>query len=454
MTTTAFAVANPLVETRLPALPQIAAVTDPAAKSALEAIITIMRVREGVIGDPLDQALTFRDFYKNAGLPTGLDGLPYFRNRRTGNITFLPANEDASVEYAPPPAVVNLAAIGALTNFIISFNEPKYNNHAYTEIWRSGADDLGTAVLVGTTTSSLYADNVGATASTRYFWARNVSTANVKGPFNAVAGVSATTGFVSNADLADASVTTAKIANLAVDTTKLADLAVEAAKLAGSSVTATKIANAAVGSAAIANLAVGTAHIADAAILTAKIADAAITNAKIGSLAVDTANIANGAIVNAKIGALAVDSANIASAAITNAKIGTAQVDTLTIAGNAVTVPVQAFTAGSIAITAGVLTTLQSLTITTSGEAVLLIAQARMINANNDTSAIELFNAAGTQNIINSVIHNAGYDDTLIVCYVDTSAAAGTHTYNLRGKFVTNNGSAQERLLYAIEIKR
>lgn len=98
--------------------------------------------------------------------------------------------EDASG--VPPPAPIGLTATGAMTSILVQWDKQTYPNHAYTEIFASGTNDLGTAVLVGTSTGAMFAHAVGA-GQTRYYWIRFVSTGVLTGPFNATSGVGAST---------------------------------------------------------------------------------------------------------------------------------------------------------------------------------------------------------------------------------------------------------------------
>lgn len=87
----------------------------------------------------------------------------------------------------PPPAPTNVAATGAMTNILVEWDAPIYSNHAYAEVWASGTNDLGVAVRIGTTAASIFAHSVGP-STTRYYWVRFVSQADIEGPYNAVAG--------------------------------------------------------------------------------------------------------------------------------------------------------------------------------------------------------------------------------------------------------------------------
>ena len=93
-----------------------------------------------------------------------------------------------------PPKVTDLRADGALASIIISWRNPVFPNYSHTELWRASVDDVGQAVRIQETAVESYVDMVGS-GSTKYYWARAVSTAGVRGDFNAAAGTKGTTGY-------------------------------------------------------------------------------------------------------------------------------------------------------------------------------------------------------------------------------------------------------------------
>ena len=92
-----------------------------------------------------------------------------------------------------PPAPLGLAAAGAMTNILVTWDAPTYGNHAYTEVWAAETDNFSVAVMVGTTIGHVFSHPVGE-GSTRYYWIRFVSLTGsatvpgIKGPFNGVDG--------------------------------------------------------------------------------------------------------------------------------------------------------------------------------------------------------------------------------------------------------------------------
>lgn len=178
-------------ETIVPAIPDI---RDDNLKDVLRAIKSTIDVREGSIGDPLDQLVTLRDLtdlylVESGGSTSTLAGgsLPVTPRLPPANGGYNP-----STDFTGPPAPTGLRARGGFTNVYLEWDGAPYRNHSYTEIWRATVDELAKAVLVATTAASLYADPA-APDTTYFYWIRFVSKANVTGPYNQTSGTSATT---------------------------------------------------------------------------------------------------------------------------------------------------------------------------------------------------------------------------------------------------------------------
>lgn len=180
-------------ETKVPSIPDV---RDDNVKEVLRAMKATLEVREGAIGDPLDQGATLRDLIalnlaEDAALSGGSDGgssLPV-------NPVVPPPSVDGynpSLDLTTPPAPTNLRASGGFTNVFLEWDGAPYRNHAYTEIWRSQVDNIGTAYLIGTTAANVYADPADAN-TTYYYWIRFVSQAAITGPYNGTSGTVATT---------------------------------------------------------------------------------------------------------------------------------------------------------------------------------------------------------------------------------------------------------------------
>ena len=293
-----------------------------------------------------------------------------------------------------PDAVQNLYAVGRFLTIGIGWDDPNGNLTSYAEIWRSTTDNIGTALMIGTTSAEFYDDPVG-TDSQYYYWVRIKSDANYYGPFNDTNGTAARTARdpedtrraltalpweastyyglfevvsptiplirnnvklvlqctfagTTGASEPDWSVLSGVGSNYG-EGTGIGWITVEAGTAPFVIGTVDGVEVVSITEAVIQDASISTAKIKDLAVESANIKDAAITKAKIGNLAVGTAQIEDGAINNAKIGSLAVTNAMIQNGAVTNAKIGNlavknANVDNLAIAtGNmqyqAVTIP-------------------------------------------------------------------------------------------------------------------
>lgn len=178
-------------ETRVPAIPDI---RDDNILDVLRSIKATIEVREGAIGDPLDQGATFRDL-ASLNLASTSSSMQTETGKTlpiTTVVPPLPSGYDPATDYTTPPAPTGLVAKGGLTNVYLSWDGAPYKNHQYTEVWRSSSDNLGTAVLIGTTAANVYADPAQED-STYYYWIRFVSMANTTGPYNATSGTMAKT---------------------------------------------------------------------------------------------------------------------------------------------------------------------------------------------------------------------------------------------------------------------
>jgi len=177
-------------ETKVASIPDV---RSDNVEEVLRAIKNVLQVREGHIGDPLDQNVTVRDL-TDLKIVSG-NGV----TRLTGGTTIPVRNPvvqddgyNPSTDFTSPPAPTGLTASPTFTNVYLVWNGAPYRNHAYTEIWRAGTNNLGNAVLVGRSNTSVYAD-AAQEGHTYYYWIRFVSGANVTGPYNSTDGTSATT---------------------------------------------------------------------------------------------------------------------------------------------------------------------------------------------------------------------------------------------------------------------
>lgn len=369
--------------TSIPQIPQTG-IDDPKLRPIVEAVRTIFQTR--AFGkDPLDRWVTWRELIKNNIV-----------NYQAGNTTytgaagsFYPVRSDGN-DYSAPPQPTGLVATAAVLNIILTWDSTSfYKNFSYTEIWRSGTNDISTAVLLGTTQATIYADSVGKASQTYYYWIRFVSKLDVKGQFTS--SVFASTGRVGTSDLTDAIITAEKIATGAIDlggtkitgllananmaqitdptkiadslisNTKLADLAVTASKIASGAVTLTKFASG-IEPVTIVTDALpttkltenvsyngklyrwnGTAYVATIAttdltgtISSSQLADGAVTTVKLGDSQVTSSKLADSSVTSAKIGDAQVGTTKLADSSVTTAKIGDSSITTTKLADGSI----------------------------------------------------------------------------------------------------------------------
>lgn len=180
-------------ETKVPSIPDV---REDNVLQVLSAIKATLEVREGQIGDPLDQGATLRDL-----VALNIAGTDATNKAFTDAGVALPISPvlpplvgsyDPTTDYTTPPQPTNLIVSGGVTNVYLQWDGAPYRNHNYTEIWRSEFDVLGTAIRIGTTAANVYAD-AAAPNKTYYYWIRFVSVANVVGPYNLTGGTSGTT---------------------------------------------------------------------------------------------------------------------------------------------------------------------------------------------------------------------------------------------------------------------
>lgn len=269
---------------------QIPDVRDDNVTEVLRAIKNVIQVREGHIGDELDQNATFRDLVDMNLMKTG--GFSFLGNG--SKIPIIPIGTfadgyDPYTDYTIPPAPSGLTITSGMTSIYLQWDGAPIRNLSSAEIWRASINSLGAAIRIATTAANVYADPVGRTSQVYYYWIRFVSQANVTGPYNSTNGTVGGTGLVGGVDLSPLIITAEKIASGAID-------------LGGTKVT---------GLLANANMAV----ISDPT----KIADYIISNTKLADLAVTAQKIASGAVTLTKF-ASGIEPVSIATGSLPTVK--------------------------------------------------------------------------------------------------------------------------------------
>jgi hypothetical protein len=166
----------------IPAIPDD---TPSGLKRVLDALREYVQVIAGRRGNDLDTAVTFRDL-----LNSGIGSIDLTQRFRSGTVP-ITLSSDVAIDYATPPAPTSLTANGGFETIYLGWSGAGFTSYAYTEIWRSGTNNLSNATMVGTSVPVLYADAVSSN-TTYYYWVRFVNKVGLKGAYNATNGTSAT----------------------------------------------------------------------------------------------------------------------------------------------------------------------------------------------------------------------------------------------------------------------
>jgi hypothetical protein len=147
----------------------------PQLRQAFDAIIERLEVLDGIRGDELDKAVTWREL-SDSGFTIenlGSGGSPVVTN------TPGPGDGTPSPDTTGPAAApTNLTASETWLAILLNWGNPPANLQ-FVEIWRNTEDDLTltspTMQRIGTSRAGMYLDYVGAEAS-YYYWIRSVGT--------------------------------------------------------------------------------------------------------------------------------------------------------------------------------------------------------------------------------------------------------------------------------------
>ena len=165
--------------------------SDPKLQRSLDAIIERLEVLDGLRGDELDRAITYRDLSLSGFTVLSGAGGPYITDSPGGGGGGSGGGGDGpGIGPAGPPS--NLNASETFLAILLTWDNPSFNLQ-HIEVYRSLEDNLSTRVLIGTTVSPQYMDYVGASAS-YYYWVRAVGTDGTFSAFNDTAGTLGTTG--------------------------------------------------------------------------------------------------------------------------------------------------------------------------------------------------------------------------------------------------------------------
>lgn len=216
---------------KLPALPSLDGVQDPTVKKFLQAVKESIEIRTGQRPrtNKLDQALTFRDLY-NYGLASFKINGQEVVNTNPDPAVNAPGTSagsgsgNSSDDLTIPGAPSGLVATGTKLSVLLEW-DPSATDIGYTEVWRSEANNLATAVMVGATEATIYADIINSAGVTYYYWIRFVNRGGIAGNYNDDIGTAATTGQIGSAEILsmdgakiiDATILNAKISSVSAD---------------------------------------------------------------------------------------------------------------------------------------------------------------------------------------------------------------------------------------------
>ena len=185
------------------------------------------------------------------------------------------------------------------------------------------------------------------------------------------------------------------------------------------------------------------------------IADAFIQNASIGTAqiqnaAIDTAQIKDAAIETAKIEDAAIETAKIDSLAVTGAKIANLAVDTIKIADQAVTIPVSAYTSGTVSSSGE--HEVQTVSIAATGAPIEILCSVRLkrVAFGSSTGEVKIYRDT-------TLIYSAEADVSAIPIIttfaISDTPSAGSYTYKLVVSS-TGNMIKSNRYMRALETKK
>lgn len=140
-------------------------------------------------GDPLDRAITARDLL-DSGIANLKSGVTIFSGS-SSNLT-LGGASTAILDNIQRPS--NLTATGAFENILLTWTMPRYEGHAFFQVFRHTSDDISSATLIAQIAgyTKIYSDPVGEN-QTYYYWVRAVNRDNLTGPFNSSSGTQGVT---------------------------------------------------------------------------------------------------------------------------------------------------------------------------------------------------------------------------------------------------------------------
>ena len=136
-------------------------IEDTGLRRSLDAIIERLEVLDGIRGDNLDKAVTWRE----------LDESGFVLSQTYGggwSVTTTPPSTGGGAGggpvVGPAAAPTNLTAADIFLAILLSWDNPSFNLQ-HVEVHRADVDNLSLAVMIGTTSAGKFIDYVGGGAS-------------------------------------------------------------------------------------------------------------------------------------------------------------------------------------------------------------------------------------------------------------------------------------------------
>lgn len=164
--------------------------SDSQLRRAVNDIIANLAPLTGQHRERANQAVTWLDLI-NAGYQYDFDG--------DGGFVLPPVVGPEEPDTSTPPAVVGFTAAASFNYVTMSWEQPRYKNHSHVEIWRAeGFKTVGQGPNVPTVlgdavfrimSPSIVASDTVLPGDVWRYWARNVSSSGVVGPWTSVDGL-------------------------------------------------------------------------------------------------------------------------------------------------------------------------------------------------------------------------------------------------------------------------
>ncbi|NRA25373.1 MAG: hypothetical protein HRU08_13065, partial [Oleispira sp.] len=154
---------------------------NPNDPNALRQIIETIETGEGVRGDPHNRKITIGDLVKMGWIEAQSKFSSAFGAGMSSNLLSLPT----SMPYIPD----GFQGAGIIGGAMLFWDNPRYEGHSYTEIWRSSTDMLSSAVLIARDIGRSFTDRGTSEGATYYYWIRHVSKRDRAGPFQSANGL-------------------------------------------------------------------------------------------------------------------------------------------------------------------------------------------------------------------------------------------------------------------------